>query len=222
MDRTVAREAQWQLMDGVDALMEATARWYLENGDDADLGTAVAAGREGFERVLASLSTLPTNARREARERDTAALVEQGVPEQVARAYAYLPVLSYAPDIIAAARAVDRPVEDVGLAFWLMEDRLQIGWIQAQLDELAANTRMQRWAVQALRDDLWRARRELAQRVLGAGPKAPVADAVERFVEAHPEAMRRFERFARTLSVEGAADLAGLTLAVRQLRALAD
>jgi glutamate dehydrogenase len=222
MDRTVAREAQWQLMDGVDALMEATARWYLENGDDADLGTAIAAGREGFERVLASLSTLPTNARREARERDTAALVEQGVPEEVARAYAYLPVLSYAPDIIAAARAVDRPVEDVGLAFWLMEDRLQIGWIQAQLDELATNTRMQRWAVQALRDDLWRARRELAQRVLGAGPKAPVADAVDRFVEARPEEMQRFERFARTLSVEGAADLAGLTLAVRQLRALAD
>jgi hypothetical protein len=34
--------------------------------------------------------------------------------------------------------------------------------------------------------------------------------------------MRRVDDFARMLSVEGAADLAGLTLAVRQLRALAD
>jgi glutamate dehydrogenase len=221
LDRTVERQAQWQLMEGVDALMEASARWYLENAHGADLGTAIAAGREGFERMLAMLPELPASARREARERDTTALVEQGVPEDVARAYAYLPLLSYAPDVVAAAQAVGRPVEDVGLAFSLMEDRVQIGWVQEQLDALPVSTRMQRWALQALRDDLWRARRELAQRALGEAPGAPVPEAVDRFVEARPDAMRRLEGFARTLAVEGAADLAGLTLAVRQLRALA-
>jgi glutamate dehydrogenase len=221
-DRTVERQAQWQLMEGVDALMEATARWYLENARGADLETTIAEGREGFQRVLAVLPNLPTSVRREARERDTAELVRQGVPEEVARAYAYLPVLAYAPDIIAAARAVDRPVEQVGVAFALMEDRVQIGWIQEQLDELPASTRMQRWAVQALRDDLWHARRELVERALGEAPGAAVEVAVDRFVDERPDAMRRLEGFARTISVEGTADLAGLTLVVRQLRALAD
>jgi glutamate dehydrogenase len=222
LDRTVERQAQWELMEGVDALMEATARWYLENAQGADLGTAIAAGREGFERMVAVLPNLPVSSRREAREKDTAALVERGVPEEMARAYAYLPVLSYAPDVIGAAQTAGRPVEDVGMAFSLLEDRLQIGWIQEQLDELPANTRMQRWALQALRDDLWRARRELAERALGEAPGVPVADAIERFVEGRPEAIRRLDGFARTLAVEGSADLAGLTLAVRQLRALAE
>jgi glutamate dehydrogenase len=209
-------------MEGVDELMESTARWYLENAHGADLGTAIAAGREGFERILATLPSLPSNERREAREAQTAALVERGVPEEVARAYAFLPVLSYAPDIVAAAQAAERPVEEVGLTFWLMEDRVQIGWLQEQLDALPASTRMQRWALQALRDDLWRARRELVQRALSESPGLPVQEAVEAFAEARSDAIRRLEGFARSLTVEGAADLAGLTLAVRQLRTLAD
>jgi glutamate dehydrogenase len=208
-------------MEGVDELMEATARWYLEHAPGAELGPAIAAGGEGFQRVVAVLPDLPASARREARERVTTELAEKGVPEEIARAYAYLPVLSYAPDIIAAAQAVGRPVEEVGVAFSLMEDRLQIRWIQEQLDALPASTRMQRWAVQALLDDLWQARRELVARALGEAASAPVEDAVDRFVEARPEAMRRLDGFARTISVEGTADLAGLTLAVRQLRALA-
>ncbi|HEY7619169.1 MAG TPA: NAD-glutamate dehydrogenase [Solirubrobacteraceae bacterium] len=222
LDRSVESQAQWQLMEGVDALMEATSRWYLENAHGADLGAAIAAGREGFARVVAVLPDLPESARREARERDTAALAERGVPEEIARAYAYLPVLSYAPDIITAAQAVERPVEEVAAAFSLMEDRVQIGWIQEQLEELPVSTRMQRWALHALRDDLWRARRELVQHALAEAPGVPVAEAIERFADARPDAMRRVDDFARMLSVEGAADLAGLTLAVRQLRALAD
>ena len=222
LDRTVERQAQWALMEGVDALMEATARWYLENADGADLATSIARGREGFDRLAAVLSELLPDPRREAHEAEAAQLVEHGVPKELARSHAYLSSLAYAPDVIAAAQAVERPVEDVGRAFALIADRLQIGWLEEQLDELPATTRMQRWALQALRDDLWRARRELAQRALGQAPGVSVTEAVERFVDARPDAMRRLEGFARTLSVEGAADLAGLTLAVRQLRALAD
>ena len=49
-----------------------------------------------------------------------------------------------------------------------------------------------------------------------------MAEAVPAFVAARPDALARLETFSRTLAGEGAADLAGLTLAVRQLRALVD
>ena len=86
---------------------------------------------------------------------------------------------------------------------------MQIAWIEEQLDALPVSTRMQRWALQALRDDLWRARRELACKALNDAPGAPVEDAVERFVEAHPDAMQRLADLARTMAGEGGADLAG-------------
>ena len=43
-----------------------------------------------------------------------------------------------------------------------------------------------------------------------------------RSTSARTATARRLQSFARTLSVEGSTDLAGLTLVVRQLRALAD
>jgi glutamate dehydrogenase len=161
------------------------------------------------------------DARSEARARAASELHEQGVPDELAHAHAYLPALAYAPDVIAAAQTVGRSVEDTGRAASLLEDRLQIAWIEEQLDALPVSTRMQRWALQALRDDLWRARRELACGALREVPGAPVQDAVEAFVAAHPDALERLAGLARTMASEGGADLAGLTLAVRQLRALA-
>jgi glutamate dehydrogenase len=216
----VDRQAQWALLDRIDTLVESTARWYLENAHGADLGTAIATGREGFGRLMALLPKL--DARREALAREAAELAEQGVPAELARAHAYLPSLAYAPDVIAAAESVGRSVEDAGMTFVELEDRLQIGWIEEQLDALPVTTRLQRWALQAVRDDLWSARRELACVALGQAPGAPVEAAVERFVEAHPDALERLADLARTMAGEGGADLAGLTLAVRQLRALAD
>jgi glutamate dehydrogenase len=215
----VDRQAQWTLLEGIDELVEATARWYLENAHGADLGTAIATGREGFGRLVALLPEL--DERREALSSAAAALVEQGVPDEMAHAHAYLTALGYAPDVIAAAGSVGRSVEDAGRAFVLLEDRVQIAWIEEQLDALPVSTRMQRWALQALRDDLWRARRKLACKAFDDAPGAPVEEAVERFVEAHPEAMQRLADLARAMAGEGGADLAGLTLAVRQLRALA-
>jgi glutamate dehydrogenase len=214
-------QVQWTLIEGVDALMEATARWYLENGQGADLGAAIAAGREGFERLSAGLPQFAPDAWREAREQAAAELIELGAPPDLARSHAYLPALAYAPDVVAAAQAVGRSVEDAGKASSLLEDRVQIAWVQEQLDALPVTTRVQRWAQQALRDDLWRARRELAQRALAEAPEAPVEEAIDAFVESRQEAMRRLDALARTLAGEGGADLAGLTLAVRQLRALA-
>jgi glutamate dehydrogenase len=217
----VDRRARWTLIEGIDALMEATARWYLENAHGADLGTAIATGREGFERMSAGLPHFAPDAWRDAREQVAAELVEQGAPQDLARSHAYLPALAYAPDVIAAAQAVGRSVEDAAKAFSLLEDRMQIAWVQGQLDALPVSTRVQRWALQALRDDLWRARRELAQRALAESAGEPVEDAIEAFVSSRQEAMRRLDALARTLAGEGGADLAGLTLAVRQLRSLA-
>jgi glutamate dehydrogenase len=81
---------------------------------------------------------------------------------------------------------------------------------------------MQRWALQAVREDARQARRELAQCALGESPGAAPDAAVRRFLDAHAEAGRRLAAFLRSLAREGDPDLAGLTLAVRHLRALVE
>jgi glutamate dehydrogenase len=80
---------------------------------------------------------------------------------------------------------------------------------------------MQRWALQAVREDAIQARREVAEQALLEGDGLDPDAVVERFLDAHEGPARRLEGFLRALAREGDPDLAGLSLAVRQLRSLA-
>ena len=112
----------------------ATARWYLENAHGADLGSAIATGREGFGRLPALLPELGSESRREAPRRAATAVVEQGVPEEMAHArMAYLTALAHAPDVISAAGAVGtQRSRTSGRPSSLLEDRARNRWIEEQ------------------------------------------------------------------------------------------
>ena len=144
------------------------------------------------------------------------------MPEETARAHATLELLRYTPDVGTVARASGRPVEDVARVFFLVGEALRITWLEGELGGLPGTSRWQRWALAAVRDDLQLARREVAERVVeGMGDGAETPDeAVEGYLEARGELYRRLQGFMRALAAEGVRDLAVVTVAVRQIRAM--
>jgi glutamate dehydrogenase len=209
-------------MTGVDGLVEATTRWYLTWAPDGDIEATIAAGRDGFERLAAVLGDLGSDERRRRREQACERLVSAGVPEALARAHALRPELRYAPDMVWVAGATGQPIEHVAEVFFAVGAELRLDWIEGELERIPAPTRMQRWALQAVREDAAQVRRELAGSVLAEAGDGSATEAVEAFLGERGDAVRRFTAFLRSLSREGEPDLAGLTLAVRQLRAIAD
>jgi glutamate dehydrogenase len=219
---TVEPDAQWTLIAGIDWLVEVVTRAYLAAPDSIDDAQAVAAARELFARLGEALPELGSEAWREAHIRHIDALTGKGVPELLARRHAFQPALVHAPDIIAVAAATGREVEAVGRAFLGLESRTPLAWLEQINESRPAGGRMQRWAQQALRDDVLRARRELAERALEESPEADVEQALENFFAARARPLARLERFTRTLTGSDEIDLAGLTLVLRQLRALTE
>jgi glutamate dehydrogenase len=211
-----SREAQLELMSGIDTLVEAVTRWYLTWEPEGDIAATIAAGRDGFERLAARLGELGSEDRRRRREQTVERLTGAGAPEPLARAHALRPELRYAPDMVSVAVATERPIEEVAEVFFAVGAELRLDWIEGELERIPAPTRMQRWALQAVREDAAQMRGELARAVL-----AEADGDVEAYVAGREAGMRRFTAFLRSLSREGDPDLAGLTLAVRQLRALA-
>ena len=131
------------------------------------------------------------------------------------------PALIHAPNVVAVAAAVGKSVEDVGRVFVAVGERVELDSLEAELSGLPVGGRMQRWALQAIREDAREARSEIARRVLEESPGVAPDEAVERFLASREEASRRMSAFMRTLSREGSTDMAGLALAVRQLGSLA-
>jgi glutamate dehydrogenase len=147
--------------------------------------------------------------------------MDRGVPEDVARRQVLEPFLVHGPNVVSVAGAAGASVEDVTLAFFLAGSAAYIDWLEARLAEVPATTRWHRWALQAVEDDLLAARRSLAERVVAGADGRPVPEAVEAFEAEHRDATLRLARFMRGLALEEVSDLAAVTVAVRQIRALA-
>jgi len=138
----------------------------------------------------------------------------------VALRHAFQSELVHGPDIISVAHDRGRSVHEVARAFFLLGERLDIDWLEYRLEELPATTRWQRWAVQSMEDDIFLVRRQLAERVIEEAGGAAIDDAVEAFLVRRAEPYARLQRFMRSLAMEGVSDVAQLTVALRQIRAL--
>jgi len=218
--RDLERDVQAELMGGIDALVEAVARWYAAFPPDEPLDQAIAAGRKGMERFAAVLEELGGEDRRRRWDDVARRLTAQKVPEDLARAHALRPELVHGLSVGAVAHATGRSVEDVARVLSRLASELRLDWMERELERVRTATRTQRWAVQAVREDSFRAARELAERALTESPGADPVAVVEAFLEARAERVRRLRILLRVVAREGDPDLAGLTLAVRQLRAV--
>ncbi|MCW3002715.1 MAG: NAD-specific glutamate dehydrogenase, large form [Conexibacter sp.] len=218
LDADVASE----LLEGVDDLVAGLARWYLLHAPNPDIDAMIEAGGEAFVTLAEAMPGLRSEEWRDEHEAIAAELVKGGVPESLARTHAYQRALLHAPDIISVAQATGGDVVAVARTFFALGERLGLEWLEQEVLALPAATRVQRWAQQALLDDVLDARRVLSQKALEeAGGEAEPAAAVEAFLAAREAPRRRLTTVSRALRLEGDGGLDGLTLAVRHLRGLA-
>jgi glutamate dehydrogenase len=209
-------------MNGADRLVEAATRWWVTHDPAADIGATIEACSAPFAVLEGALPEIGSEDWQQRRAEVVQRLVAEGVPEAMARSHALLPQLVQGPDVLAAAAATGRTVADVARAFAAVGEQLRIDWLEEQLEALPSGSRTQGWAVQAVTEDALAARRELALKAVAAHPDGEPSEAVTRFLEDHERAVARLRAFLRSLALEGVGDLAGVTLAVRHLRTLAD
>ena len=221
LDGLIDPAMQSELMTGVDWLVETTSRWYLVQAPGPLMADAISQARASFAEVSDAISQIGPDAWREEHEQAAQRLVAAGVPEAVAHRHAFQPELVHAPDIIAVAHASGRAPLEIARAFFVLGERLDIDWLESQLEQLPATTRWQRWAQQSMEDDLFALRRRLCERVLELADGDPIDVAIDRFFAERSQTCERVMRFLRGLKMEGVSDLSQLTVAVRQIRSIA-
>jgi glutamate dehydrogenase len=221
LDGLIDPAVQSELMNAVDWLVETTSRWYLVQSAGPLDAEAIRQARACFAEVSEAISQIGPDAWREEHEQVAQQLIAAGVPETVAHRHAFQPELVHAPDIIAVAHASGRAPLEIARAFFVLGERLDIDWLESQLERLPATTRWQRWAQQSMEDDLFALRRRLCERVLELAQGEAIDVAIDRFFAERSQTLERVMRFLRGLKMEGVSDLSQLTVAVRQIRSLA-
>ena len=169
-----------------------------------------------------SASSAPTSAAAAGPRRSRAARRPPASRRRSPRAHALRPELRTRPDMVAR-RGRDRPRDRGRRRASSSRSAPSCGWTgwSASSTRVPASTRMQRWALQAVREDAAQRAASSPRRALRGEPRRPTRRG-RRALPASRAAPRRggSTAFLRSLAREGEPDLAGLTLAVRQLRAL--
>ncbi|HET6175055.1 MAG TPA: NAD-glutamate dehydrogenase [Gaiellales bacterium] len=217
-DPAVDTDVQMEVMGGVDGLVEGVSRWYLQHANEGDAASVIIRDRASFNELAQTLRGVGSDAWRADHALQREALAARGLPLPLAEAAAWREELTYAPDVIAAARATGCSLAEAAHAFFALGEALHLDWLEDQLGGIATETRWQRWALAAVRDELHATRRELTEQVIVAGRGAPMDEAVERYLAERAVAIARVERLVTSLRADGMEDTAAAMVGVRQVR----
>jgi glutamate dehydrogenase len=220
----VSTETQIRLLLEVRTLAERASRWLLRNRrQPLDIRSTV----EHFAPAVPLLADEIPRLLAESEEADEAfrATIERftadGVPEALARRVAALPALFSALDVVDVTRATGRGREQVAAVYFALGRHLQLNWLRERILRLPRGDRWQALARAALRDDLYAVRASLTAEVLQAGgPTQDSAELIRRWFDQDKPAFGRCLAVLRDVAADDRADLATLSVALREVRGL--
>jgi glutamate dehydrogenase len=216
LDNVVTDEVQSQMLIEVGRRTVRATTWFLRSRRLAEpLDRTAARFAPAMKQVLDFIAAAPVGAawRAPIAERQQALeanRVPAGLALQVAAAETSLAAL----DIAEIADSAQQPLADVAASYFAVGDLLGLARLRAQVSALPADGYWQGMAKSALADDLAGLQRQIAADALKAGGAAS-------WETAQSVAIARARRMLAELADHRQADLAMLSVALRELRALA-
>ncbi|HEU0152438.1 MAG TPA: NAD-glutamate dehydrogenase domain-containing protein, partial [Arenimonas sp.] len=219
LDLKVPEDAQLEALTSIWHLQRNMTRWLLnrpgENLNIAEKVERYAGGVAALRGALAGL--LPGEARADLLA-DVARWQQLGFPEDLAQAFASLPFLAYALDIVEVAIEQGLPVVDVAAAYFSLSDALHTKWLMDSVEALPVEGRWHAQARGVLRDELQAQQRALVAQVLGAAGTGVSPQALVEAWLGRDDATLRYTMamFADMRNLRGL-DYPTLSVAVRRL-----
>ena len=222
LDGVVAAGVQTAMFLAARQLVERASRWLLHNRrPPIDVAATVKAFAEGVEAVARQLTHLVVGADRTTYERRRDQLAGVGVAADLAERVALLTPLYSSLDIALVAATSNHPVEEVAEVYFAVEDRLGSYRLRDLVNALPRDDRWHTLARAALRDDLYAAHAALTADVLASTESTgPAMARVEAWVTVNAASVQRAAAVFAEIVDGDQADLATLSVALRQIRAV--
>lgn len=212
---------RWLL--GLSRVLERATRWVLLNVDpDASPARIVEENAGGLAQLRGGFANLVAGEDRGVFEERVREIQAVGADEDFSQALITLRFLDQLLEVLQIARDTKSDALATGQAYYAMSELLDIPWLRRVGFASAGEGQWEHRAAQALSDDLSRVHRRLVARVVGFAGDGDLAKSAEALLQGAPRELERFRGVVAELRAEDAAGLAGASVAVRELGALAE
>jgi glutamate dehydrogenase len=154
--------------------VRTVSSWALKTGTaHGDLGDAVAAMRDGVNKLRAGIQDAIPDFMREEAARTKAELMAHAVPEKLAGEVAALGSTMLAPDICHVAAVSGTDLKRAMKTFFSVTEAFRIGRIMAAIDRIPVSDHFEGLALARSLDEISEARRIISSTALDSNPDAP-------------------------------------------------
>ncbi|MFM2128517.1 MAG: hypothetical protein RL477_63, partial [Pseudomonadota bacterium] len=222
LDNKVAAARQIDMLREIKLLLERAVMWFMQNGEHPlEIEDSIARFRPGIAALSKALPDVLAPAAAEALAARRHTYREAGVPEALARDVAALAQLNSALDIVRLAGYEARAVANMAKVYYGIGARFGFDWLRASARRVETQNAWARQAVQSTIDELYSLQQDLVAHVIDAAGGARAVDAiVEVWADARKALVARTEQTLADMQAAGSADIAMLSVALRQLRLL--
>lgn len=224
LDNKVSAQTQIEMFGETRRLMDRSTRWLLRHRHPPiDIQIAVDSFTETIHALAGRLAGLVRGEMHEKLEARIQKLSEAAVPADLARRIANLDPLFFALDIADVARETDTPIVQAAETHFELGVALDLHWLNERMRELPRRNHWNRSVRGLLRDELNNAHSTLTTQLLRTTTEIKSTDKrIEAWLDNHQTHMARYKNMIAELKSITRVDMAMLSVAMRELRNLAE
>ncbi|MBS0452228.1 MAG: NAD-glutamate dehydrogenase [Proteobacteria bacterium] len=226
LDNKVDDAVQSKLLTDTSRQLERATKWFLRSRRlTEDLQSVIDHFKPNVETLSARLPQLLDADERSRDEAGVAQYAQGGVPRELAERVVTFDSLNATLDIAELAGSTHWPVELVAAIYFDLANRLGMPWLRDRIATLPGDAHWQMLAKGAMLDDLSGLERSITAAVLAGGNHDAETEAPEKLVDSwtasNGRTLERAAQLMAELRAVPAPDAAMLSVALRELRALA-
>ncbi len=221
LDNKVDAKTQTEMLIEINRLAEPATSWFLRNGTHPlDVSALLAEAQPGITALEAAMYELISESDRTDMDQYRAALMEKGVPQDLAVRIANLPQLWSSLDIVRIATKAGIKVEAAAAVYYEIGTVFCLDWLREGARRLIGDNHWDRLAVFAIIDDLYGHQRDLTAAVLADQKGKPAKEAIEAWRAGRAVTAQRIDQLFADLRQVGKIELSMLAVANRALRSV--
>jgi glutamate dehydrogenase len=215
LDYSVSSTLQLDLLSKLVAIAQRASRWMLRlRVQGTDMPTLIARYQPAARELSGHLAEWLPGHLVENWQMATDKLVQAGVASDLARSLTALEFIFPALDLADLAANASVTLEQAARIYFAVDDKLSLISWRAQINRLPTDTLWQTQARGSARDEVYAIASQIAQAVLARH------EGVNDWADLHATSIERLRKLMHTISTQSA-DLAPISVALRQLRHLA-